>query len=231
MDQHWDKIKVASNKEIIEYLNIYAPARSFEPGTKYEYSNTGYVLLGSIAEKASGEDFIRLCREWIFHKLKMNATDIRTPEQKAAISNFAQGHVYSSDDKKYLRADRFRSSDYTFWLGNRKGPGRISSNAEDLLRWDKALYTDLLVKSKTLQQAFEPGKLNDGTLISYGFGWMIENKDGNAERVVYHTGDNPGYQTKIVRLLNKKRTLILLCNNDYNEFHQLCNRLETILNQ
>ena len=231
MDQHWDKTKIASNKEIIAYLNEYAPSRLFEPGTKYEYSNTGYVLLASIAEKVSGGDFIGLCRDRIFRELNMASTDIRSLEQKAATPNFALGHVLSSDSSAYVRADRFRLSDYTYWLGNRKGPGRISSNAEDLLRWDQALYTGTLVKESTLLQAFEPGKLNDGTPIDYGFGWMLGNEEGTASKVVYHTGDNPGYQTKIVRLLTKKRTLILLCNNDYKGFHPLSKTLENILNQ
>src|SRR5690349_12208399 len=81
MDEHWDKSKVASNKEILEYLNKYKPAKLFDPGTKYLYSNTGYVLLGSIAEKASGRDFIELCREWIFKPLQMTSTSIRTLEE------------------------------------------------------------------------------------------------------------------------------------------------------
>jgi CubicO group peptidase (beta-lactamase class C family) len=58
MDQYWDKTKVAGNNDIIVYLNQYHPPILFEPGTKYKYSNTGYVLLASIVEKASGRDFI-----------------------------------------------------------------------------------------------------------------------------------------------------------------------------
>src|SRR6478735_7333886 len=54
MDKYWDKTKVAGNPDCIEYLNKYAPPKHFEPGDKYEYSNTGYMLLASVAEKASG---------------------------------------------------------------------------------------------------------------------------------------------------------------------------------
>ena len=78
MDKHWDKTKVAGNKEILEYVNLHAPPKLFEPGTKYDYSNTGYVLLASIAEKAGGKDFIRMCQKWIFKPLKMRSTNIRT---------------------------------------------------------------------------------------------------------------------------------------------------------
>jgi CubicO group peptidase (beta-lactamase class C family) len=173
MDKHWDKTKVAGNKEILEYLNQYAPPKLFEPGAKYEYSNTGYVLLASIAEKASGKDFIRMCNKWIFKPLKMRSTNIRTLKQKAATNNFAIGHIYVPAKQQYIRADSFPSSDYTIWLGNRKGPGRVSSTAADLLKWDKALYTEKLVQQSILQNAFTPMKLNNDSTSNYGFGWML----------------------------------------------------------
>ena len=82
MDSHWDKSKAAGNNDILEYINKYAPPVLFVPGAKYEYSNTGYVLLASIAEKASGEDFSMMLRKRIFSKLNMKHTDIRTFQKK-----------------------------------------------------------------------------------------------------------------------------------------------------
>lgn len=212
MDQHWDKTKVAGNEECIAYLNNYAPPMLFVPGQKYEYSNTGYLLLASIAEKASGKDFIWMCRNWIFKKLKMRNTDIRTGAQKKAIANFAIGHIYVKERDQYVRADSFPSSDYTIWLGNRKGPGRISSSAADLLKWDKALYAGKLVRQSTLAEAFLPMRLNNGSLSAYGFGWMLRT-DPELGKIVYHNGDNPGYRTQILRYLDRRKTMILLSNN------------------
>lgn len=228
MDQYWDKTKVAGNPDCIEYLNKYAPPKHFEPGDKYEYSNTGYMLLASIAEKASGKDFIELCRKWIFRKIKMKGTDIRTLEEKKATNNFAIGHIYVEERNKWVRADSFPSSNYTIWLGNRKGPGRISSTATDLLKWDKALYTEKLIKQSTLQDAFTPMKLNDGTLSYYGFGWELFN-DPIAGKIVQHNGDNPGYKTQIVRLIDKKKTIIVLNNNAIQNFNQLIKQLVEIV--
>ena len=225
MDQYWDKTKVAGNPECIEYLNKYTPPKRFEPGEKYEYSNTGYLLLASIAEKASGEDFIRLCRKWIFRKLKMKSTDIRTLQEKKAMKNFAIGHMYVEERNKYVRADSFPSSNYTIWLGNRKGPGRISSTAPDLLKWDKALYGEKLIRQSTLQEAFMPMKLNDGSLSDYGFGWSLR-KDPAFGRIVSHNGDNPGYKTQIIRYIDKKKTLIVLNNNAYKDFNLIISQLE-----
>jgi CubicO group peptidase (beta-lactamase class C family) len=228
MDKYWDKSKVAGNSDCIEYLNKYAPPKLFEPGEKYTYSNTGYLLLASIAEKASGKDFIDMCRKWIFRKLKMKSTNIRTLEEKKATTNFAIGHIYVKEREKYVRADSFPSSDYTIWLGNRKGPGRISSTAADLLKWDKALYTNKLIKQSTLAEAFTPMKLNNGSFSNYGFGWDLR-KDSFMGKIVMHTGDNPGYKTQIIRYVDKKKTIILLNNNAHSAFASIIRQLELLL--
>lgn len=219
MDEHWDKSKVAGNKDILAYLNEYEPPMLFEPGEKYQYSNTGYVFLASIVEKAIGKDFVELSREWIFNPLHMNSTDIRSPEEKAKVENFAAGHIKNSDGE-YVNANKFPSSDYTIWLGNRKGPGRVSSIAEDLLRWDQALYTNRLVSQETMELAFAPAKLNDGTRSYYGFGWSIEPKSPFG-KMVMHTGDNPGYKTIIVRYIEENKTIIILNNNYHPDVMKL----------
>ena len=228
MDKHWDKTKVAGNPECIEYLNKYAPPKRFEPGEKYEYSNTGYLLLASIAEKASNKDFKELCRKWIFRKLKMKSTDIRTLEEKKATGNFAIGHMYVEERSKYVRADSFPSSNYTIWLGNRKGPGRISSTSSDLLKWDMALYSNKLIKQSTLQEAFTPMKLNDGSFSHYGFGWSLRT-DSVCGKIVSHNGDNPGYKTQIIRFIEKRKTIILLNNNAHDNFNGILRQLEAII--
>src|SRR4026208_84560 len=230
MDKHWDKSRVAGNPDCIEYLNKYAPPKHFEPGEKYEYSNTGYLLLASIAEKASGKDFIEMCRKWIFRKLKMKSTNIRTLEEKKATKNFAIGHIYVEERNKWIRADSFPSSNYTIWLGNRKGPGRISSTATDLLKWDKALYTEELIKQSTLQEAFTPMKLNDGSFSDYGFGWSLRT-DSVLGKVVSHNGDNPGYKTQIIRYIDKKKTIIVLNNNAHQNFSSIVKQLEAALRE
>lgn len=225
MDQYWDKSKVAGNEDILIYLKKYQPPVLFLPGEKYEYSNTGYVLLGSIAEKASGKDFIELCRQQIFDPLQMKSTDIRSLEEKRAIENFALGHIFVEEKQRYIRADSFPTSNYTIWLGNRKGPGRISSTSTDLLLWDRALYQNELVSTQTQQEAFTPMKLTNDSLSYYGFGWMLRN---DAD-VVLHTGDNPGYKTKIVRFTEQDKTLIMLCNNAHAKFASISESLEALL--
>lgn len=212
MDENWDKLKVAGNTEIMEYLNKYKPKILFSPGDEYKYSNTGYVLLASIVEKVTGEDFVEMSNKWIFEPLKMKNTLIRSNEEKKRLDNLAFGHKKDSLDR-FVNANKFLSSDYTIWLGNRKGPGRVSSNVFDLLLWDQALFTEKLVSKKTMEEAFSPYILNDKTLSYYGFGWRL-NKDSK-NKIVTHSGSNPGYKTRIVRLLDKRKTILILSNNDF----------------
>lgn len=155
----------------------------------------------------------------------MKSTDIRTLEEKRETKNFAIGHIYVEGRSKFIRADSFPSSNYTIWLGNRKGPGRISSTATDLLKWDKALYTQKLVRRSTLLEAFAPMKLNDGSFSNYGFGWSLRT-DPNFGKIVSHDGDNPGYKTQIIRYIYKNKTIILLNNNAYSEFDRIIKQLE-----
>ncbi len=228
MDEHWDKSKVAGNGDVIASLKKFHPSSLFKPGEKYEYSNTGYILLGSIVEKISGKEFVEFCRDQIFHPLKMSATGIRTKAQKDSIKNLALGYIYETEKKKFTRADSFPSSNYTIWLGKRVGPGRVSSSASDLLKWDRALYTNKLISKETLNEIYAPAKLSNGELSNYGFGWMLSNNP-KLGKVVYHTGDNPGYKTEIVRYIETDKTVIILCNNAHEKFAELVRAIQAQL--
>jgi CubicO group peptidase (beta-lactamase class C family) len=216
MERYWNKSKIAGNEDNIEYLIRYKPAVVFKPGAQYAYSNTGYMLLATIAEKTSGEDFVALCRNWIFSPLNMTNADIRTPEEKRHIRDFALGYLFVAEKQRYISADSFPEFNYTIWLGHRKGPGRISATAMDLLKWDRALYTERLVKSSTLSIAFSPVQLTSDSISAYGFGWVISHDD-KLGRMVYHTGDNPGYKTEIIRYIDAEKTIILLNNNAHEK--------------
>lgn len=228
MDAHWDKSKVAGNEDNIACLKQYHPEKLFEPGEQYAYSNTGYMLLASIAEQASGEDFIQYCNRKIFEPLQMTSTAIRTRDEKNSLPHMAWGNLWVEDKHEYVSADSFPEFNYTIWLGNRKGPGRVSSTAADLLKWDQALYSHALFTEAALSEAFKPARLNSGALSMYGFGWEIE-QHATLGKVVRHSGDNPGYKTQIVRYINANKTIILLSNNAHAQFEELLKGLEELV--
>jgi CubicO group peptidase (beta-lactamase class C family) len=226
MDTYWDKNKIAGNEEIIAYLNQYHPPALFMPGQAYQYSNTGYVLLATIAEKASGKNFVTLCRQWIFKPFGMRDTDIRSRAEKITLHNYAIGHGYVKSAEQFIAADSFPSSNYTIWLGNRKGPGRVSSTAQDVLKWDRVLYTQKFLRNATKAAAFAPARLHNGNLSYYGFGWDIL-QHPVLGKIVSHNGDNPGYKTQFVRCIDADKTIIILSNNYAEKMEDL---LQQILN-
>ena len=96
MDSLFDKSKIATNKDIIDLFSKHNPQILFEPNTKYEYSNTGYALLASIIEKASGLSFADFLNKSIFNPLQMKNTFVYTRRlSPKKISNYAFGYVYS----------------------------------------------------------------------------------------------------------------------------------------
>ena len=228
MDEHWDKTKQAGNADILHYLKHYRPPILFEPGKKYAYSNTGYVLLGSIVALATEEDFVKICRQRIFQPVDMNKTDIRSMAEKNALAEFAIGHIYVSEKQRYIRADSFPASNYVFWLGNRKGPGRVSSTTTDLLKWDRNLYHGTILKKETLEQAFAPATLKNDSLSNYGFGWKLRSHPVLG-KVVFHDGDNPGYKTVILRYIEADKTVIVLCNNAHEKFDDIIKSIDQFL--
>ena len=69
-------------------------------------------------------------------------------------------------------------------------------------------------------------KLKNGTVSNYGFGWVLPATQTNG-KIVYHTGDNPGYKTEIIRFIDKKKTLIVLCNNASSQFENIIQTIQS----
>lgn len=192
-----------TNKDVWNVL-VKLDSLHFRPGSKYEYSNSGYVLLSMIVEKVSEKPFTVFMKKNIFNKLKMDNTLVCTPEN-TKIPNKAIG--YSKDSTGNYRID-----DYNQFTTD---AGGIFSNTNDLYKWDQSLYTNKLVKKSTLEEAFAKQMLYDGTEINYGFGWMIGSfKDGNLKGInyIYHTGALDGFRNTIFRIPKLHFSYIVLSN-------------------
>ncbi len=195
--------KGITNQDVWNLL-LKQDSLNFSPGTKYEYSNSGFVLLSMIVEKVSNESFAKFMKENIFSKLEMKNTLVITPSVKK-IPNRAIG--YSKDS-----LGNYKPDDYNQFT---TGAGGIYSNISDLYKWDQCLYTTKLVKKTTLEEAFTNQQLNNGTKINYGFGWMIGRfKEGKLKGVkyLYHTGALDGFRNLIFRIPQKHFSYIVLSN-------------------
>ncbi|GAB3988801.1 hypothetical protein GCM10028807_12250 [Spirosoma daeguense] len=188
-----------TNDGLVQLLNQHKPKPVFQPGDKWQYCNTGYVLLAAIITKVSGMPIETFFDQNIVKPLKLKNTYIYFHKSKTIPHNRVFG--FKRENGRNVADDLIR-------LDGVVGDGNVYSSAEDLLIWEQSLYTGKLVKDFTLREAFIPAKLNDGTTYPYGFGWMIEEK-GN---VVMHTGGWVGFRTLIIRYLDKKQTLIVLSN-------------------
>lgn len=210
----WDETKIANNNDVIAILAKNKPAVAFAPGAKWEYSNTGYALLASIIEKASGKTFPDYLQENIFVPLDMKSTQVFCRRyEKRSLGNYAYGYVMKPGTNDYYLPDSLPEvASMVYCLDGIQGDGTVNSTTGDLLKWDRALYTEKLLPKAALEQAFTPGVLNNGDSTAYGYGWAVTNNKqfGN---IVNHSGGWPGYVTFIERHISNDKTIIILQNN------------------
>jgi D-alanyl-D-alanine carboxypeptidase len=170
----------------------------FEPGSKWDYNNTGYFLLGMIIEKASGKSYAEFLSERLFTPLGMTAT--RVNDHRELIPNRANGYSWLGR----LRNGEYVSPTQPF------AAGALISTVEDLARWDAALDTDAPLTPALREQMWTPTTLADGSTHPYGFGWGVSG--GSGPRVVEHGGGIPGFSTQFLRFPDHRLTVIVLAN-------------------
>lgn len=214
MDSLYDKSRIATNNDIIAIFQKAKPKTLFEPNTKFAYSNTGYALLASIIEKASGQTYADFLDQHIFKPLQMERTFVYTRRfAPKKIDNYAFGYVYSDSLKKYVLPDSLAETRMVIWVDGIVGDGCVNSTVLDLLRWDRALYTNTLLSKAGMNKIFEVATLNDKSKTKYGFGWFIE-KHREFGTIVSHSGGWPGYRTYMDRHISNDKTIIILQNHD-----------------
>lgn len=167
----------------------------FQPGEKYNYSNSGYVLLASIIEKLSGKTYEGFLRENIFAPLGMTNTGF--DDNKIVIKNRAIG--YAREGIRLVRAPYLSTSIV-------KGAGGLYSTVDDLFLWDQALYAEKLLSKKSLDAMF--------TIYSGDFSYGWHNDKHFNRRRAFYAGVQIGFKPSIDRYLDDKVTVILLTNSD-----------------
>jgi len=176
----------------------------FQPGEKWSYRNTNYLLLGFLIRKVTGEFYGDYLHERIFKPLGMNAT--RIISEADIIPNRAAGYQ--------LVKGELKNQDWVSPTFNSTADGALYFTVLDLAKWDAALYTEKLVKKSSLDQMWTVAKLNDGkpNKSNYGFAWTIDQMNGH--RVIEHGGAWQGFTTYIARYVYDKLTVVVLTNLD-----------------
>jgi CubicO group peptidase (beta-lactamase class C family) len=209
----WTPVRQIQDVGVLQLLEKET-AGKFAPGTRWSYSNSGYVVLGLVVAKISGKPFAQFLRERIFAPLGMTQT-VAYEKGKSDVARRAYGHSKEGDGWK--ETDQSSTSATL-------GDGGIYSSLDDLAKWDDALAQHTLLGELEMQTALSPVKLVDGsqpkwpansdrpegTPVAYGFGWFLDPYRGHQR--LWHYGDTMGFHTYIVRFTAEKQTIIVLCN-------------------
>ncbi len=196
-----------TNAMMMKILAERKPSLVFQPGERWEYCNTNYTTIGSIVELVSGMSADKFFQESIARPLKMNDSYV----YQLKLKSFPKSRVFGLQ----IEGGKAVSNDLIPFDGI-VGDGNVYSSVEDLYKWDQALYTEKLVKKATFQEAITPGKLNNGTSTTYGFGWSVE----ESGKIVSHSGGWVGFRTLIVRYLERNQTVIILDNSSNGRGHR-----------
>ncbi|WP_058308213.1 serine hydrolase domain-containing protein [Gracilibacillus massiliensis] len=206
-DYYLNREKEHTPQEIIDYFKD--KELMFEPGSSFYYSNSGYVLLAQIIESVSALPFDVYMAENIFYPHNMNHTGVL--KKGTNIDSPMIG--YTGTMEGYKAGPAWNISIFY-------GAGNLYSTIEDLYKWNRALYSDLILSSHSREELFKKHIGNSG------YGWFV-NQDH-----VYHDGRITGFNSLIKRKLDEKLVIIILSNRTYygSRIVNMCDDISSILN-
>jgi CubicO group peptidase (beta-lactamase class C family) len=233
MGPTWTALHQIQDDDVLNLLE-HQTTPKFAAGTSWAYSNSGYVLLGLMVAKTSGEPFGEFLHDRIFAPLGMNET-LAFVNGKNSVPNRAFGHTKQASG--FVETDQSSTSATL-------GDGGVYSNLVDLAKWDAALEAHSLLGEEEMRAALTPATLNDGSQpnwpaspgednlnpgkpVSYGFGWFLDPYRGHAR--MWHTGSTMGFRTVIERFTGEKSTVVILCNRTDLEPSDLALRVVDVL--
>lgn len=191
-----------------EFIDCFSTQElRFEPGTKFEYCNSGFYLLGVIIEKVTGKTYAELLDERILTPLEMSGTGYW--DMRMIVPKRAKGHYQSLEG---YQNGRYVSQTVMFSAGG------MCSTVEDLYRYDRALYTDILLSEESRALMFSQHHRNKKTGRGYGLGWFVGALDvpGLDRKLPYvgHAGDGPGFFGYMMRFVEDDDMVVFLTNTN-----------------
>ncbi len=186
--------------ELIDLFKNEPP--DFAPGERWAYNNSGYVLLGAIIEKVSGQTYEQFLRKNIFEPLGMTHTFYGSATR--VIPRRVPGYSKTKDG---LQNAEYLSMTQPYAAGS------LLSTVDDMALWDASLYTAKVLKPASFERAWTPYVLKDGTPTGYGFGWSKWQYEGRT--VIEHGGGIHGFSTAGIRIPEDRVYVSVLTNRDY----------------
>jgi CubicO group peptidase (beta-lactamase class C family) len=175
---------------------------AYAPGTKWDYSNLGFLTLGILIHRVTGEFYGDFLQQRIFHPLDMSST--RIISEADIVPNRAAGYR--------LVKGELKNQKWVAPMVNTTADGSLYFTTLDLAKWDAALYTEKLLKRSGFDLMWAVAKLKNGqpNKGNYGFGWFIEQRKGH--RCIHHDGAWQGFETAIDRYVDDHLTVVALAN-------------------
>ena len=211
----WTAEHQITDAEVLKLLETEERGK-FVPGKHWAYSNSGYVVLGLVVAKISGQSFPEFLRDRIFRPLGMNDS-LAYVKGSNDVRNRAYGH--STENGAIVETDQSPTSATL-------GDGGIYSNLQDLARWDEALSRHALLSEAEMRAALTPVATPDGAPhwdsgpgdadplagrpVWYGFGWFLDPYKGHSR--MWHYGETVGFKSSIQRFTKENLTVIVLTN-------------------
>ena len=158
----------------------------FPPGSQWRYSNSGYVVLGILIHKMTGQFYGDVLQERIFRPLGMTST--RIISEADIIPNRAAGYRLVNGEIK--------NQEWVSPTLNTTADGALYTNVLDMAKWDAALYTEKVLKKGSLDQMWTRVRLNDGKTAGYGFGWDINTVNGHRRSNTAERGKDSRHKSR-----------------------------------
>lgn len=192
------------NADLIRLLAGLPGDKGRGPGVSYEYSNTGYAILGSLIERLSGTTFPEFLESRIFSRIGMSDTFSYPDARIAGGGRVATSYVLEDDAPLAYREDPRDAI---------LGAYSVYSTAEDLLKYDEALYSDALVDRELVALMEVAPRLKSGARSNYGLGWKVVEHKG--VRTLSHSGRWLAFTSLYERIPERHLSFVILCNRDY----------------
>ena len=208
--------RFATNDEVLETV-VNRPL-GFTPGTKWQYSNTAFVMLARVIEKLSGMSYADFLRTRIFDPLGMSRT--RYEDQQLVETNRALGYSRFAMGEQ----EHEQHLDYSWF----SGAGAIESTLADLEKWNNAIDRGTLLTPASRQMMHTSFTLEDGTDTSYGFGLFVRALPGG-KHVVLHGGDTTGFGTQDARFVEDGIDVIVLTNQEPASYNAIMNAVYRVV--
>lgn len=202
--------KVFDNASMLNIIINTKPDLYSKPDKKFEYCNTNYALLALIIEKVSHQSYATFMREQMFDTLGMSESFV--VGDKDRMKNKTTGHTPSGKEEEEVYADDVY------------GDKGIYSTVGDLFKFNKALYSEKLLKSGTIIESYAGYSNEHKGKRNYGLGWRIVD-NGKAGKIIYHNGWWHGYSSLFYRRPSDETCIIVLSN----KFSRMTYQIQDIL--